>query len=570
MLQKLISRRDMLKAAGVGLTATLLGACQPKIVEKIVKETVEVEKVVKEVVKETVMVEGEAKEVTKIVEKVVTVQPAAEPPMELLMCKWFGGGATEPIPDDDNYIETEIEKGFNVNITNWFFERWSWKEQFNTRVAGGEVPDFWTGEGVTLADYVDNELVCEVPIEMFATYEPRVFAATLKYMDGSLETWLSGNYQGKNYTKPWMTTTQTHPFCDGWRKDYLDKAGITRLPETLEEHGAALEAMVKSGACQYAVSPRLGDSILLTFINIHGAHGEFPNHWIPDGDSLVWGGITDKAKQACQVVQDYWKAGLINPESLTTKWPDLVNRWCQGLEGYVDCGTWYRLVPGGELYDCIAAAGGETEMAWAPKGPNGDYGYSGWGYIMMTQLFGAHLAKDEKKLTKLMEMQDMICGDSYWATLVTHGKQGDHWYRDPERGIVKKTIEELTMPVEKVGWMVSGYWEAVPDIWHSWQGNALPKQIEKAFAGNTKWLPNMSIFMDPEVCKDYTEAGPTQNKWYVDFYSGAKPLSEWDNYVNEYMAAGGECNTNNAKQGFETMSSQIAAIRAKVEAIIGG
>ena len=63
-----MTRRDMLRHAGVGSAALLVAACQPKIVEveKVVKETVEVEKVVEvekpveveKVVKETVIVEA--------------------------------------------------------------------------------------------------------------------------------------------------------------------------------------------------------------------------------------------------------------------------------------------------------------------------------------------------------------------------------------------------------------------------------------------------------------------------------------------------------------------------------
>ena len=68
------SRRKFLAGAGVAIAGTLLAACQPKVVEKIVKETVIVEGET-QVVKETVIVEGTPqvveKVVTTIVEKVV-------------------------------------------------------------------------------------------------------------------------------------------------------------------------------------------------------------------------------------------------------------------------------------------------------------------------------------------------------------------------------------------------------------------------------------------------------------------------------------------------------------------
>jgi multiple sugar transport system substrate-binding protein len=72
-----MTRRELLRLAGVGSAGLLLAACQPKVVEKIVERTVVVteEKVVQEtvVVKEAVEV---AKEVTRVVEKVVETGPA--------------------------------------------------------------------------------------------------------------------------------------------------------------------------------------------------------------------------------------------------------------------------------------------------------------------------------------------------------------------------------------------------------------------------------------------------------------------------------------------------------------
>lgn len=71
-----MTRRSMLRLAGLVGLGTLAAACQPqvvevtKVVEKVVKETVQVEKVVKE----TVVVKQEVqKEVTKIVEKAAAV-----------------------------------------------------------------------------------------------------------------------------------------------------------------------------------------------------------------------------------------------------------------------------------------------------------------------------------------------------------------------------------------------------------------------------------------------------------------------------------------------------------------
>jgi len=77
-----LSRRDLLRVSGIAAAATVVAACQPKVVEKIVKETVvvteekvvEVEKVVKEEVE---------KEVTRVVEK--EAAPVEREAYELVM-----------------------------------------------------------------------------------------------------------------------------------------------------------------------------------------------------------------------------------------------------------------------------------------------------------------------------------------------------------------------------------------------------------------------------------------------------------------------------------------------------
>jgi len=88
------SRRELLRYAGLATSASILAACQPKVVE--VEKIKEVTKIVKEVVKETVIVEGTPqvveKEVTKIVEKVVApTLVTGQVPNVRYLTDWYGG-----------------------------------------------------------------------------------------------------------------------------------------------------------------------------------------------------------------------------------------------------------------------------------------------------------------------------------------------------------------------------------------------------------------------------------------------------------------------------------------------
>jgi len=101
MLREL-TRRHLLKLTGAAGAAAVLAACQPKIVEKIVKETVvvEKEKIVEKAVKETVVVEKE-KQVTVVVEKVVAPTKPPKGTVDVSYMMWAGEMSEDEIKQFD-------------------------------------------------------------------------------------------------------------------------------------------------------------------------------------------------------------------------------------------------------------------------------------------------------------------------------------------------------------------------------------------------------------------------------------------------------------------------------------
>jgi putative aldouronate transport system substrate-binding protein len=106
----------MLTWTGLAGAAAVLGACAPKIVE-VEKE---VTKVVKEVVKETVVVAGTPVVQEKVVEKVVTVQPAPGQPMLITFCDSQAFGAPHYHSTQDPIAKAVSDKmqdeGLNIRL----------------------------------------------------------------------------------------------------------------------------------------------------------------------------------------------------------------------------------------------------------------------------------------------------------------------------------------------------------------------------------------------------------------------------------------------------------------------
>jgi len=135
-MEKKLSRRVLLQVgAGFGGTA-LLAACTPQVVEKIVKETVVVEKSVEKVVEKTVVVE---KSVEKVVKETVVVQAGNDifKGDLLLWHPWgtgYEGGALPFVHQVADFMTLHPE----VKMTNVYDAT---RDKYLAAIAAGNPPD---------------------------------------------------------------------------------------------------------------------------------------------------------------------------------------------------------------------------------------------------------------------------------------------------------------------------------------------------------------------------------------------------------------------------------------------
>jgi multiple sugar transport system substrate-binding protein len=157
MLNKL-SRRVFLRVALATAGSTVVAACQPKVVEKIVKETVQVEKVVKETVqvqvKETVQVEKVVKQTVEVVKEVEKDWPVV---------RWAGRGTGEGYDQMMELIGNwEIE-----HRINFVYEPipGSWDDVIQKMMAGfaaGDAPDVWRMYGPFVRKCIEVEIAMNI------------------------------------------------------------------------------------------------------------------------------------------------------------------------------------------------------------------------------------------------------------------------------------------------------------------------------------------------------------------------------------------------------------------------
>jgi putative aldouronate transport system substrate-binding protein len=496
-----------------------------------------------------------------------------KPKIKVSWAAWIDG----PM-DKDNFVTQLLAKTFpDVEFDLIGLERDTWVDQINTRVAGGDIPDIiyrdWIGY---VRDYVSQGVLAEVPIETIKQYAPNYYKAIV---DFGAETFLACNVEGKNYGLPTLTSGNSTAATNAWRKDWLTKVGIDKVPETLDEMEAAFVKFVNDdpdGNGQkdtYGVTARGKDSgpWLRLFDEVYAAYGLFPDQWCLESDGTVKLGVTtQRGKQVLTLLNKWYNEGLIDPEFVTTDDAIFQQKWANSKMGYMQ-GTWYRFIPSGDYYDNLMAATPTAiiQMGPAPKGPDGKYGYRSWGNINSSICFGKQLAADQPKLDRVLQVLDTIFTDPTLFTPLFHGQEGVHYKLDANGRRVAIPPYDDASKRGPIGTVFFSSMPAIPSL--AIQDNEPNYQeltkyaVDRTTLDNQDYFTWVSLFQNADVVKAAANAQTVAAKWMIDFITGAKPMTEFDTFLAEWNAAGGDKLTQDANDAYKKGQSGLQSIKDSIK-----
>lgn len=476
-----------------------------------------------------------------------STQQADKEPVILSICVSSSLGTES----EDLVIVKELEKVFkDITIDFWILDSQTYEDQLATRVAGGDIPDIMdVKNNIKLQTFVKQNIVAEVPIDFLRENAPDYFKAIQEYGSDVL---LACNSNGKNYGMPRMNPFVVTGNTDGWRKDWLDNVGITKVPETLEEMEEAFKRFTyndpdKNGANDtYAVCPYAKVNAENIFGSVFGAHGVFSNMWMVQPDDTLKLGITmPESKEALALLNMWYKAGYIDPGFITASDNVTRNKWYNGKIGYFDVGQWKRLMPNGIFQTNLKAINPDAKVILAPpiKGLRGDYGYYCWARISSMVCFGKHLERTTK-LARAIQFLNAIATTEELANLVSFGIEGEHWVRDETGTMVFTEAYSTTDKRMKLGTNMA-FAVTIPELMY--------KQLTPDITQYTKYSKMTTIkpevdyvhwprvFCDADLLtKYYDEMRPTVSKWMINFITGNEPISRFDDFLKEWKNIGGE------------------------------
>lgn len=226
-----LTRRSLLKGATIAMAGLAAAACQPKVVEKVIKETVVVERPVEKVVKETVVVKEAVeveKEVTRIVEK--AAEPVKKEKVTLTYWHPWGGTFGNLVNRiADSFMEDNPHITIEVTRVEWA----AYMQKLLTAVASKTPPDAvmcWNAEGrvYTLADK-----------KAIMPFDALGSEAELAELQQAVHPplWELGRFQGKVYGVPqWAQAYMIY-----YNKKIIEEAGFD--PEKPPKTFADLDVM---------------------------------------------------------------------------------------------------------------------------------------------------------------------------------------------------------------------------------------------------------------------------------------------------------------------------------------
>ena len=338
--------------------------------------------------------------------------------------------------NENPYSFKVLEEKFNVSFDFIAVNPTEYGKKKPLLLANGDVPDFW-GEG-TDGIYLNSRhgFLLEFPLDVIKKHAPSLVR---KVNEIAPYAWANGYVNGVNHAIPALWPGSRNPRTGVWRKDWLDKLGIKKLPKTIEEYEEAFKRISQNDPDGNGKNDTYGLSgdmtaFYMSFTEIFGAYGKMPFNWVVDGKGEIsWGGVQPEVKQALTTLRRWYKNGYIHPDFITDRWyKETFEKFNIGKTGYNNYYTSFEAFDVKNPTSYINKIkklnpGAEPVPSILPKGPKGHRGHRVWGAGNGAIVFGYTVADKPIKLIRFLKITEALYNDIDLFIEATIGKRGLHW-----------------------------------------------------------------------------------------------------------------------------------------------
>lgn len=460
---------------------------------------------------------------------------------------------------EDAEMARYVEQKFNANLVFWNLENNKYEALLDMKLAQDSIPDlFRIRQPQDLLKYQQQGVLAEIPEEMLDKYAPNIMKAIRENVPGYRDY---GKIDGKYYGIPVINPTNIYRIPVVYRKDWLDKLGLP-VPQTLSD----FEKVIYAFANEDPDGNGIKDTYGLSSEGMNVVFGAFGQIVFADqlyfgvkDQEMVIGALRPEMKEALQYVSKWYRDGVIDPEFITGEnkggYKHLSHSFISGTIGMTSMGNYYHWIQEGD-YLTWNSNGEETpveptfnvkelntinphaQIAFGQpfSGPDGKRGSKAYDMLMSFAAIGADAAKEPGKMETILQILDYVSAnpDLDEAASMKYGIQGTHW----QWASASKEDVILLPPYDKTfsyqNTIGTGLGITVP---------LMPTERREKWAAtlglNQDGIYNALAVATPSLIKYGPELIKLKNKAYISIIAGDKPPEYFDEFVKEFMAAGG-------------------------------
>jgi putative aldouronate transport system substrate-binding protein len=376
--------------------------------------------------------------------------------------KWSGLG-NYPFKDG-TYGQKFMEDTFNVKITPVRVDN---NEKLNILVSTGDVPDLMVLGSDELVNYVKNDVLAEIPIDLIKQHAPQYYEIITKQEQKAFS---NVRLNGKNYSLP-RIDANVGPYPVAIRGDWLKAVGAD-IPVTLQQYEDLFVKFRNNDPDKNGKKDTYGLTMASTSTNswfntIFGAFGTNPFIWHERDGKLVNGFTLNETKDALKLLNKWSKMDLIDPEFITDKSrtsgkDDVAYKFASGRIGFLDNLSYddHQWDNDGHLNAKWVAQYPEWQQFFnnrensystapftkspesgpqpvylnikPPVGPNGKSGSFSGNLVTHYIVFGKQAAQDQGKMIRLLNIINSLCSDENIFVAIEIGQEGLQWERNKE------------------------------------------------------------------------------------------------------------------------------------------
>ena len=495
-----------------------------------------------------------------------------------LQISW-AGNVSFPSGQEGSYIEKVLEDKYNIEIKPMFLDSNAYKTKRPIMLASGEIPDvIYEADPVDMQRDASQGFLMEFSLDNMKKNAPDYYNFI---NENAFQAWAGTVYNGKIYGFPTTRVLSDYPSVCVWRKDWLDKVGIAKTPESIEEFEVAFDKFKNNDPDNngkndtFAMSGDIKNWYSM-FTEFFGAYGALPFDWVNKDGKIVWGGVLPETKNALEQLAKWYKSGYIHPDFVTDgNTPEGLNtKMSNSNIGYVS-GANFRsldLQYPNSIYAITKAINPKAELVFGvpPKGPSGAQGRFSWGAGGNIYAFGKQVAKTPQKMARILTMfNDMLTDEDFYVQTKA-GKQGEHWdYKNTSIGkqsgikplppYDSKDVSEKNVLFFDLTYV--SYWspsggnlDTIRKYMSKDETDYYEKYAKKEFS-------KKDVFMKPDVVPSSSRYINDLRNYelttFTEIIKGDKDISYFDTFVKDWNKKGGEQYTNDANRFYSDVDKTV-------------